>query len=165
MTGLPLSALGDLTPSTAPGPEEIIEKRESLATLLRRIGGLTPIERQGLALVANGKKYGDSRSAAKVTDNAVQRARRKLAAPERPLERRVTGVLLVDRSAFPTERDAIRQARLVRPGCEVLEVRRRKLRGTRVVAPQGRASADGKLGRPVWAVTVRVLNEPRLEAA
>lgn len=65
------------------------------------------------------------------------------------------GVLLVDRNLHQDERAAIREARRVRPGCEIVALRPRKVRNGRVVAPQGRPASDGSLGRPVWAVELR----------
>jgi RNA polymerase sigma factor (sigma-70 family) len=65
-----------------------------------------------------------------------------------------TGVLLVDRTVHPTEREAIREARRIRPGCTITSIHPKKVRAGRVVAPQGRPATDGSLGRPVWALEI-----------
>lgn len=62
------------------------------------------------------------------------------------------GTLVIDRTLHPTERDAIREARRVRPDLRPTATRKRKVRDHRIVAPQGRSSASGSLGRPVWTV-------------
>lgn len=72
---------------------------------------------------------------------------------ERAAPRR--GVLLVHRELHPDRDAAIREARRIRPGCEVLSVSPRKWRKGRVVAAQGRPAKDGSLGIPVWAVELR----------
>lgn len=119
---------------------------------------LTRIEHESIVrCILDGELYEDVARDLGVTvksvDNAVQRARRKLAAPE-PREDREHGVLLVDRELHPTELDAVREARRVRPGCHVVSAEMRKWRRGRVTSTRGRATADGYLGRPVWAVEI-----------
>lgn len=76
----------ELLAARTPGPYRIVAARETLGELAAAIrSDLTPMERRSLAGVVNGVPYdeiGDRRS----VDNAVQRARRKLAAAShRPL--------------------------------------------------------------------------------
>jgi hypothetical protein len=88
-----------------------------------------------------------------VTESRISQliGKARLGPPHRP----ASGVLLVDRTLHQGERDAIREARRVRPGAKVVSLAKRKVRQGRVVAPQGRPAGDGSLGRPVWAVELR----------
>lgn len=143
------------------GDERLDEQREALVTLrdlpLHR---LTEFQRAVAEGRLRGDTYGEIAAQlgvnVKAVDNAFQKLGQHLRADQHRKDRLVEeGVLLVDRSLNPTERDAIRAARVVRPGCEVLALHKRKVRDGRVVSTRGRAKADGSLGRPVWAVELR----------
>lgn len=80
---------GDEIPITdlleAPGgdPLDVLIRREELDTLLERFDRLTPLERHSIVGVVNGVSYRDLDAAwggVDQVDNAVQRARQKLAA-------------------------------------------------------------------------------------
>lgn len=151
--------LGDTIAAAGPTPHDLLAIKEELLELAARAALLTETERNGLALVVNGTPYkGDKR-----TDNAIQRARRKMREATTPTSQ--AGVLLVCRNLHRTRRAAISAAASVHPGCHVLDCQPRKVRGGRIVAPQGRSAADGTLGRPVWALTIQTSaahdNRPR----
>lgn len=148
--------LGDVLPAGGDLPEARVELAEELRELALKMARLTELERGAVLHVANGGAYetcalGGSR---KAVDNALQRARVKLAEPAPTPAATRRGVLLVDRSVHPERRDAIREAGRVRPGCRVIALEPRKVRRGRVVSTRGRATGDGSLGRPVWAVEI-----------
>lgn len=64
----------DLLPDRAPSAHEQLEARERLCRIVAAVPTLSPTEASGLALVLNGIPYYSH----KPTDNAIQRARRKL---------------------------------------------------------------------------------------
>lgn len=144
-----------MIPDSGGDPGEHAELAEDLRELAVKLSLLTNVERTAVLHMANGGSYDDSPlSSPKAVDNALQRAKVKLARPVAPASRRERGVLLIDRSVHPSRRDAIRAAGRVHPGCKVIELHKRKVRAGRVVSPQGRSAADGSLGRPVWAVEI-----------
>jgi RNA polymerase sporulation-specific sigma factor len=146
--------VGDLIVSPASDPCRIVVARDEALRLLARLGQLTPWERECVerALIG-GEEYGQV-GPVKSVDNAVQRARRKLAAADRPRAHRRVVKVYVDRSVFPTERQAVTQALGVREGV-VVSIAKRKLLDGRERAPQGRPTADGRRGLPVWRVEIR----------
>jgi RNA polymerase sporulation-specific sigma factor len=146
------------------GTDDVVElllSIEHLQEVIARLDLLTPLERAVLGRNLGGQPYEEIVAAlpelarsTKAVDNALQRAMKKLrsdAQVERPPRH---GVLLVDRELHVDERAAVRVARQVVPGCQIVDLQKKKLRGGRVVAPQGRPAADGSLGRPVWAVEI-----------
>lgn len=64
----------DLLPDSSPTAHEQLEARERLGRIVAAVPSLSPTEAAGLALVLNGIPY----YSRKQTDNAIQRARRKL---------------------------------------------------------------------------------------
>lgn len=66
----------DLLPDSSPSAHEQFEARERLGRIVAAVPTLSPTEASGLALVLNGTPYYKH----KPTDNAIQRARRKLRA-------------------------------------------------------------------------------------
>lgn len=160
------AVLGDVVAAVGACPQHLAETREELAGIVARVADLTTVERLVLArLLSGGHSYEDiadeltrrgvvETATKKTVDNALQRAVRKLRAGADAGRGERRGVLLVDRALHLDERAAVREARRVHPGCEVGLVEKKKVRGGRVVAPQGRATADGSLGRPVWAIEV-----------
>jgi RNA polymerase sporulation-specific sigma factor len=80
--GLPLAEL--LTAARGDDPLEQLLVREQLVEILQRLPTLSPIERRALALIVAGISYADAAEllggGRKSVDNALQRARRKLAA-------------------------------------------------------------------------------------
>lgn len=152
------SPLGELVRCPRPTPAEQVELGEALDELVRAAGRLSPTEWVAfLRVMIAGESYAalaDVGLDAKAVDNALARARRKLVEGPRPARR--DGVLLVDRALHETRPQAMREALRIHPGAEVLDIAPRKVRRGRVVAPQGRPTAGGSKGRPVWAVALRV---------
>lgn len=70
----------DRVASPAPGPQELVEQRETFAALAAAVRALTDLEREALGSVVAGVPYKRTGLVAKQVDNAVQRARRKLKA-------------------------------------------------------------------------------------
>jgi RNA polymerase sporulation-specific sigma factor len=67
----------DMAPSLAASVEEQFEQRERVRAIVAAARTLTPVEREGLALVVNGGEYAHL---PKRVDNAIARARQKLRA-------------------------------------------------------------------------------------
>lgn len=145
------AVLRDALPAPGAAAHDVAERRQDVRDLQAAMTRLTDTERDAVLFIANGGSYQGNKS----IDNALQRSRKKLAAGPAPDSTAERGVLLVDRTVHPTERDAIRACGRVRPGCKVLELHKRKVRDGRVVDARGRAKADGSLGRPVWAVEIQ----------
>lgn len=133
--------------------DDTAEQGEAAATLdlIRdRINAMPPVDRAIAVALLSGippstltDRLGISRS--RIMQRA-DRIRAKLALPAEP----AAATILVDRDLHPTERDAVREARRVKPEHTVTAAHKRKLRKGRVVNPQGRVANDGSLGRPVW---------------
>lgn len=107
-------------------------------------GGYTMAEIAELEFVT------ESRISQRITA-ARQRLTKILPAMTAPPRR---GTLLVDRTAHPDKQAAILAANDVHPGCTIVSLAKRKVRDGRVCSTQGRAKANGSLGRPVWAVEI-----------
>lgn len=117
-------------------------------------------EKYQVAIVGyvEGRRQGEIASEIGVTRQRVnqiqQHAIARLAQPKAPVRR--VGVLLIDRTIHTTPDAARGEALKIHPGCEIIDISRRKVRKGRIVAPQGRRGRDGTLGRPVWAVELAV---------
>ena len=157
----PEATLADVVPAAGGDAHHRVEIGAELAAIVARLDVLSPLERQVLGMWLSGVSYAEMAVTtgrdAKAIDNALQRTSKKLRAPaidDDPPARLRRGVLLVDREIHRDARAAVREARRVIEGCVVIEISKKKVRGGRVVSPQGRASSDGSLGRPVWAIDV-----------
>lgn len=129
-------------PDRGPGPHELAVLREALAHL-----HLIP-RAQAEALVCGLAGVTHRHDLAQVT-HAKNSIIRGYLTPEHRVR---TGHIYVSRDIHPTEQGATAEALRVRPHATVLGVSKRKLRGGRECAPQGRADADGRLGLAVWRV-------------
>lgn len=141
---------------TLPAPDDTAEAAEWAARWDRmheRAEALTGVRR----VIAFSLLEGDERIDPIAARAGVSRSRigqlrddvRAYLAEDAPAPQR--GTVLVDRSLHTTERDAIREVGRAFPGRRVRNIRPKKVRDGRVVSAQGRARADGNLGRPVWA--------------
>lgn len=73
-------AILELVPDTVADVHDRIVVRDDLARAIRVLGCLSPLEREAVVNRANGVSCWTNSAAYKRTDNALQRARRKLAA-------------------------------------------------------------------------------------
>ena len=76
-------ALAERLPDPNSDPADIIIRREGLRELIARMDDLSPIERMAVVGIANGLSYneiGECVGGRRRADNALQRARKKLAA-------------------------------------------------------------------------------------
>lgn len=149
------TTLGDLIVRWNADPCRIVIAREEAFRLLGRMRRLSPWERECVQRVLiDGDEY-DAVGDRKAVDNGVQRARKKLADQSHDYDPVVRLVkVYVDRTLHRTESQAARQALAVRNG-RVVSISKRKLLDGRERAPQGRPTADGRRGLPVWRVDIR----------
>lgn len=159
-------------------PSRVVIGLEEARAALRAVSEMTPLEREAVRrCLLMGERY-DALGDYKRVDNAVQRARRKLAVemqepwtrPDRlrpPPEADVEfsyHVYYLCRTIHKSRPEAERTAMDLRWGKVIDCVPRRLLDGVDC-APQGRPRADGRRGVPVWRLTVRRLERATLREA
>jgi len=71
--------IGEAIPAWNTDADEILERRDEIRAMVGRLGSLTPLERRVLAGFLDGREYSEM-GPTKSVDNALQRARKKLAA-------------------------------------------------------------------------------------
>jgi len=141
-------AAAELVPHAGHDVADIVHLRMETRALLRRFGQLTPLEREAAERHwLAGEPY-SAIGPDKRVDNALQRARRKLAT-DTPAPRRV----YVDRDRHRSEREAIAAAMRIHRG-RVISIAKRKVIDGRDRAPQGRPDRHGRLGKPVWRIEI-----------
>jgi RNA polymerase sporulation-specific sigma factor len=140
----------------SPDPADVVQLRAEARDLLARFERLTPLEREAAERHwLAGEPY-SAIGPDKSVDNALQRARRKLAT-NAPVARHI----YVDRDQHRSEREAIAAAMAIQRG-KVISIAKRKVLDGRDRAPQGRPDRHGRLGKAVWRI--EILSDRRLAA-
>lgn len=143
--------LHDLLWRDGDDPAVIVLAREEINQILARFSRLSAWEREVVErVVLLGEPYG-AVGPLKRVDNAMQRARNKLADDTPEPEPDGRRIVYIDRTIYPTERQAIAAAMGVCVGT-VLGASKRKLIDGRERDGRGRRRTDGRLGQPVWRI-------------
>lgn len=127
-----------------PGPYEQAEVRERLTSLLSDITDLPEAVRvRFIAYLDDGRR----------APTFMRVINAKLTGSD--LEQLV--IYLPRRHTLRTPEEAMRRAERTKPGAVAITATKRKLIDGRERAPQGRPTADGRLGKPVWRVDMITL--------
>jgi RNA polymerase sporulation-specific sigma factor len=142
------TTIAELVPNATADLADVVQLRWDTRQLLARFDRLTPREREAAERHwLAGEPY-SAIGPDKSVDNALQRARRKLATDVAQPRR-----IYVDRDKHPSEREAIAAAMRIQRG-RVISIAKRKVIDGRERAPQGRPDRHGRLGKPVWRIEI-----------
>jgi DNA-directed RNA polymerase specialized sigma24 family protein len=138
--------LGAVLPAAGAAVHEIVEQRDELRQAARRLAVLPRALRENLDRSDNGRSPG-------------RRVAAFVAAGGQP----GTRVVYHPRRRDQTVEGVLRRVQREHPGSVAVSATKRKLIDGRERAPQGRPTADGRLGDPVWRV--ELLSVPERLAA